>query len=74
MTSTKLSQLEPEASRTARTLSNTDRHWAAKSKARKFPNLSSSSPGTPESLALEPAILGPTPERNNKLPTRLACG
>ena len=35
----------------------------------KFPFLSNSKPGTTESVASEPAVRGPTPDKNNKLPT-----
>ena len=34
----------------------------------KLPFLSNFKPGTSESVASEPAVLGPTPDTNNKLP------
>jgi len=38
----------------------------------KFPFLSKVKPGTTESDASEPATRGPTPDKNNRFPTRLA--
>ena len=70
----RFSHLLPEASSTARTLSKTDRHCASKSNSRKFPLWSSFKPGTPLSLASEPAVRGPTPDKKSKLPTLRACG
>jgi hypothetical protein len=40
----------------------------------KLPFLSNFSPGTAESVSSEPATLGPTPDKNNRFPTRRACG
>lgn len=74
VTSTNSSQLEPEASKMARTLSKTLRHCASKSNSRKLPFLSNFNPGTAESVASEPATRGPTPERKSNSPTRRACG
>ena len=40
----------------------------------KFPFLSNFKPGTSESVASEPAVRGPTPDQQSKVPTRRACG
>ncbi len=74
VTSTRFSHFEPDSSKITRTLSKTERHCASKSNSIKFPFLSNFKPGTPESVSSEPAVQGPTPERNNKFPTFRACG
>jgi hypothetical protein len=49
-------------------------YLGSKSKALKLPLWSNSKPGTPLSLASLPAVLGPTPLKNNRLPTLRAWG
>ena len=71
VTSINSAQLDPEDSSMIRTFSKTLRHCASKSNAMKFPFLSKVKPGTTESDASEPATRGPTPDKNNRFPTRL---
>src|SRR5687767_6170823 len=53
-----------------RTFRKTEWHWASMSYDLMLPFSSSSTPG----IFLVPRSRGPTPDKNNKLPTRRACG